>query len=140
MDLLLIPVFIFLRVISSLLYEENSFFVFLLVTIILGGGASFLSGRAIAGTWRPSWQVVLAALALGGAVRFFHFALFGGTLLAPYYYAVDTLFCLLFGLWGYRMTRAGQMAEQYGWIYRRAGLLNYAAKRTARNAAASKSG
>ncbi|ARQ01170.1 DUF6867 family protein [Pseudorhodoplanes sinuspersici] len=140
MDLVLVPVFIFLRVIASLFYEEDSFFVFLLVTIFLGGGAAFLSGRAIAGTWRPSWQVFLAALALGGAVRFFHFALFGGTLLAPYYYAVDTLFCLLFGLWGYRMTRAGQMAEQYGWIYRRAGLLNWAAKRVARNAAASKSG
>ena len=140
MDLLLVPVFILLRVIGSWFYEEDSFFVFLLVTIFLGGGAAFLSGRAIAGTWRPSWQVVLAALALGGAVRFFHFALFGGTLLAPYYYAVDTVFCLLFGLWGYRMTRAGQMAEQYGWIYRRAGPLNWMAKRVARNAAASKSG
>jgi hypothetical protein len=140
MDLLLVPVFILLRVIGSLFYENNAWLAFLLVTIILGGGASFLSGRAIAGTWRPIWQVVLAALALGGAVRFFHFALFSGTLLSPYYYAVDAVFCLLFGFWGYRMTRAGQMAGQYRWIYRRAGPLNWAIKRTARNAAASKSG
>ena len=140
MDLLLVPVFILLRVIGALFYENNAWLAFLLITIVLGGGASFLSGRAIAGTWRTVWQVGLAALALGGAVRFFHFALVGGTLLSPYYYAVDTLICLLFGLWGYRMTRAGQMAEQYGWIYRRAGPLNWMAKRVARNAAASKSG
>lgn len=140
MDLLLVPVFILLRVIGSLFYENNTWLAFLLITIALGGGAAFLSGRAIAGTWRTMWQVVLAALALSGAVRFFHFALAGGTLLSPHYYAVDTLVCLLFGLWGYRMTRAGQMAEQYRWIYRRAGPLSWAAKRTARNAAAPKSG
>jgi len=115
-------------IVSSYLYEEDSFFVFLLFTIILGGGAAFLSGRAIAGTWRPLWQVVAAMLVLGGVVRFFHFALFDGTLLSPYYYGVDTLFCLLFGFWGYRMTRAGQMAEQYGWLYRRTGPLNWAQK------------
>ncbi len=136
MDVALTPFVIF----GSYLFEEDSVFVFFLVTIILGGGAAFLSGRAIAGTWRPWWQVVLAMLVLGGAVRFFHFALFDGTLLSPYYYGVDTVFCLLFGFWGYRMTRAGQMAEQYGWLYRRAGLLSWTRKEVERNAAAQKSG
>ena len=129
-----------LTAIGHLFYEEDSFFVFVLLTIILGGGAAFLSGRAIALTWRPSWQVAAYMLVLGGAVRFFHMALFEGHLLSLHYYVVDTAFCLLFGFWGYRMTRAGQMAEQYGWLYSRAGLLNWAKKRPAPNAAGSKSG
>ncbi len=140
MDLLLVPVFILLNVIGSLFFENSRWLAFLIITILLGGGASFLSGRALAGTWRSMWMVLFAALALGGAVRFLHFALAGNTLLSPYYYSVDTVFCLLFGLWGYRMTRAGQMARQYGWIYRRAGPLNWVIKFSARNAAAPKSG
>lgn len=129
-----------LTTIGHLFYEEDSFFVFLLVTIILGGGAAFLAGRAIALTWRPAWQVAAYMLVLGGAVRFFHMALFEGHLLSPHYYVVDTAFCLLFGLWGYRLTRAGQMAEQYGWLYSRDGMLSWAKKRPAPNAAAPKSG
>ena len=74
--------------IAAFLYEEDSFGVFLLVTLVLGGGAATLAGRAIAATWRPWWQVVVYALILGGAVRFIHFALFDGTLLSAYYYAV----------------------------------------------------
>ena len=67
---------------QHLLYEENSFGVFLLVTLVLGGGTAWLSGRAIAQTWRPWWSVVAYMLVLGAIVRFFHFALFGGTLLS----------------------------------------------------------
>ncbi|MFZ5689703.1 MAG: DUF6867 family protein [Pseudomonadota bacterium] len=129
-----------LTTIGHLFYEEDSFFVFLLVTIILGGSGAFLAGRAIALTWRPAWQVAAYMLVLGGAVRFFHMALFEGHLLSLHYYVVDTAFCLLFGFWGYRATRAGQMAEQYGWLYSRTGMLNWAKKRPAPNAAAAKSG
>jgi hypothetical protein len=123
-----------------LIYEEDSLGTFVLVTLILGGGASYLSGRAIALTWRPWWQVVLAALVLGGVVRFFHLALFDGTLLSLHYYLVDTLFCLAFGFLGYRITRAGQMAEQYLWIYRRSGLLSWTAKNPAEGGSAAESG
>ncbi len=129
-----------LNVIAHIFYEEDSFFVFLLVTIILGGGAAFLSGRAIALTWRPWWQVAAYMFVLGGVVRFFHMALFQGHLLTLHYYAVDTVFCLMFGFLGYQITRAGQMAEQYAWLYRRAGPINWAKKRPAPNAAAPKSG
>jgi hypothetical protein len=127
-----------LSTIGHVFYEEDSFLVFVLVTIILG--AAFLSGRAIALTWRPWSQVGAYMLILGGAVRFFHMALFEGHLLSLHYYLVDTAFCMLFGFWGYRMTRAAQMAEQYSWLYRRAGLINWAKKRRAPNAAASESG
>jgi hypothetical protein len=102
--------------VRRLLYEEGSFGVFVLVSIILGGGAALLAGRAIAATWRPWWQVVLYMLILGGGVRFIHFALFGATLLSLHYYLADTAICMVAGFVGYRATRAGQMVTQYRWI------------------------
>ena len=111
--------------IPQLLYEEGSFGVFVLVTIILGGGGAWLTGRAIAGTWRPAWQVAVYMLILGAAVRFIHMALFEGTLLSPHYYLVDTLVCLVLGFAGYRYTRAHQMVRQYGWLNEGAGLMRW---------------
>ena len=72
----------------------------MLVTIILGGGAAALSGRAIAQTWRPWWQIIAYMLILGGVVRFFHFSLFSGTLLSLHYYLVDSAVCMLAGFAG----------------------------------------
>ena len=97
--------------------------IFVLVTLILGGAAAYLTGRAIAGTWRPWWQVALYMLVLAGAVRFIHMALFGEPLLSLPHYLGDATSCLLFGFWGYRATRARQMVQQYGWLYRRVGFL-----------------
>ena len=105
-----------LSFIPGLLYEEDSLSVFLLVTVVLGGGAAALAGRAVALTWRPWWQVVLYMLMLGAAVRFIHFALFGGTLLSIHYYAVDTVVCMAFGFAGFQAARARRMVAQYPWI------------------------
>ena len=105
-----------LNFISGLLYEEDSLGVFLLVTVVLGGGAAALAGRAVALTWRPWWQVVIYMLMLGAAVRFIHFALFGGTLVSIHYYAVDSLLCLAFGFAGFQAARARRMVAQYPWI------------------------
>lgn len=102
--------------IAAFLYEEDSFGVFVLVSVILGGGAAWLAGRAVAATWRPWWQVVFYSLILGGGVRFIHFALFGGTLLSVHYYAVDSAICLICGFLGFRVARASQMVAQYPWI------------------------
>ncbi len=113
---------------QGFLHEEGSFGVFMLVTIILGGGAAALAGRAIAVTWRPWWQVALYMLILGAGVRFIHFALFGGTLLSFHYYAVDTAICMAFGLLGFRAARAAQMVRQYRWINRPDGLLRWRRK------------
>lgn len=103
----------------SAFYEEQSLLPFLLVTLVMGGGAAWLSGRAIALTWRPWWMVLLAAFALGVAVRFFHHTLFGGTLLTPHYFAVDTVILVLLALAGFRLTRTRQMARQYGFLSRK---------------------
>ncbi|MDC7789221.1 hypothetical protein PQJ75_17715 [Rhodoplanes sp. TEM] len=101
---------------QGLLYEENSFGVFLLVTVVLGGAGAWLSGRAIARIWRPWWTAALAMLVLGFAVRFVHFALFDGTLLSPWFYAVDTAILIAIALLGFRTTRRRQMARQYGFL------------------------
>jgi len=105
-----------LNTIAALLYEDETLGIFVLVTIALGGGAAVLAGRAIAATWRPWWQVVIYMLILGGAVRFIHFALFGGTLLSAHYYAIDSTVCLVAGLLGFRAARVAQMVRQYRWI------------------------
>jgi hypothetical protein len=111
--------------IPELLSEERSIGVFLLVSVAMGGGAAWLAGRAIAATWRSWWQAVLCALMLGWVVRFFHFALFDGTLLSLRYYLVDAAVCLLAALLGYRMTRVRQMTTQYRWLNAPAGPLRW---------------
>jgi len=111
--------------IPEFLYEEGSFGVFVLVTIILGGGAAILAGRAIATTWRPWWQVVAYGFVLALAVRFIHFSLYGGTFLSLHYYLVDSAFCIAFGFLGFRAARARQMITQYGWLHESDGLMRW---------------
>jgi hypothetical protein len=101
---------------QGFLHEEGSVGVFLLVTIVLGGGGAALAGRAIALTWRPWWQIVAYMLLLAWAVRFIHYALFGGTLLSLHYYVVDSVVCLGLGFIGFRTARVAQMITQYRWI------------------------
>jgi len=114
--------------IPEFLYEEGSFGVFLLVTIILGGGAALLAGRAVATTWRPAWQVIGYSLILASAVRFIHFSLFGGTLLSLHYYLVDAVFCIGFASFGFRATRQSQMVRQYRWLNEPLGLMRWRRK------------
>jgi hypothetical protein len=113
---------------QGLLYEEGSFGIFVLVTIILGGGAAALAGRAIAFTWRPRLLIVVYMLILAAAVRFIHFALFGGTLLSLHYYVVDAALCIAFGFAGFRSARVSQMVAQYRWINQPHGLLRWRRK------------
>jgi hypothetical protein len=89
---------------------------FLLVTVILGGGAAWQAGRAVAQTWRPWWQGVLYMFILGAAVRFIHYALFDGALLSLPAYGVDTAVAIGCATLGFRTTRVRQMARQYGFL------------------------
>ena len=101
---------------NDLLFEGDHFGSFLLVTVVLGGGAAWLAGRAIAQTWRPWWSVVAYMLILALAVRFIHFALFSGTLLSLQFYAADAAVAILFAGLGFHMTRRRQMARQYAFL------------------------
>jgi len=114
--------------IPEFLYEEGSLGVFVLVTIVLGGGAALLAGRAIATTWRPWWQVVAYGFILGAAVRFIHFSLYGGTFLSLHYYLIDSVFCIMFGYLGFKAARARQMVRQYSWLNESDGLMRWRRK------------
>ncbi len=106
---------------QGVLYEESSVWLFALVTLVMGGSAAWASGSAIARTWRPFWQVLGYMFVLGFAVRFIHFAMFGGTLLSLKYYLVDTAVLLVAGSLGFRKARTEQMTRQYRWLYERTG-------------------
>jgi len=116
--------------IPHLLAEEDNFGVFFLVTVLLGGGASLLSGRAIAQSWRPRWQIIVYTLILGGVVRFLHFSLFDGTLLSLHFYAIDAAICMAAGMIGFRLARRAQMIEQYSWINETSGPWRWRRRRT----------
>jgi hypothetical protein len=64
-------------------------------------------------------------LGIAAAVRFFHYALFEEPLLSIPSFVVDFAVTLLAAGFGYRLTRARQMVRQYGWLYRRTGLLRW---------------
>ena len=110
------------------LYESESLLQIALVTGMIGGGAAWLAGQAIAATWRPFWHVVAYTLLLGCAVRFVHFALFEATLLSPASYGADTIYLLVLSAMAWRFTRAAQMATQYYWLYERTGPFTWRAK------------
>jgi hypothetical protein len=112
------------------LYEHETPLQVVLVTGLIGGGAAWLTGQAIARTWRPFWHVVAYIALLGAAVRFVHFALFQADLISPASYAVDALYLLVLGSLAWRMTRAAQMATQYYWLYERTGPLTWRARAT----------
>jgi hypothetical protein len=101
---------------------NNGFWIFLLVTVLMGGSAARATGSAIASTWR---QVLLAALLLTFAVRFFHYALFYEPLLSLKNFIVDYIVVSAACAFGFWMTRVRQMVEQYPWAYERAGLFGW---------------
>lgn len=100
---------------------ENGTWVFILLTIILGGTASWVTGKAIAQTWRPFWQVPWYVLLLTGGVRFLHYGLWGEPLFPFQNWVVDYLVLLAFAVVGHRRMRAIQISTQYPWLFAPAG-------------------
>jgi hypothetical protein len=110
------------------LYGTETVLQVLFVTGFLGGGAAWLTGRAIAHTWRPFWHLIGYTVLLGAGVRFTHFALFEAELLSLPSYLVDTLFLIVVASFSWRLTRTKQMVTQYNWLYERSGLLTWRAR------------
>ncbi len=100
-------------------YEEETIWLFVLITVLIGGWMSWRMGRGIAAAWKPLWLILPAALGLGLGVRFLHFALFEGTLLSLHYWLIDSGVCALFGGLGWRFERAATMARQYAFAFER---------------------
>jgi hypothetical protein len=105
--------------------SDDGWRVFLVLTVILGGGAAFMAGRGLARGWKPFWRVFFYMALLAGAIRFFHYALFNGALLSPYYYLVTYAVLVAFASLGYRAMRTTQMVTQYRWLYERTSPLTW---------------
>jgi branched-chain amino acid transport system ATP-binding protein len=102
--------------------------VFFTVTVVVMGFAAFMTGQALAGTWKPIWQAVFYCLLLGFGDRFLVFSLFDGKLASLSGYLIDTAILIAIALFAYRLTQARKMASQYPWIYERSGLLGWREK------------
>ena len=98
---------------------------FVIVTLIISGGAAYMTGQAMANRWRPTWNVVGYSLLLGCADRFAVYALADGDLWLPTGYVIDTAILMVIALLSFRMTKARNMVEQYPWLYERAGLFGW---------------
>jgi hypothetical protein len=107
----------------------TSLYVFLGVTLFLGGGAAWLMGQALGGSWRPLWQVLLYSLLLGLSDRFITYALFDGELLSPTGFVIDTGVIAAVGLAAFRVSRVSAMVRQYPWLFERFGPFAWRTKR-----------
>ncbi len=103
--------------------------VFIGVTVVVMGFAAYMTGQALASTWKPMWHVVGYILMLGFADRFLTFALFDGELLSLSGYLIDTAVLVGISLFAYRLNQARMMVSQYPWLYERAGLFAWRQKR-----------
>ncbi len=120
-------------------FWETSFWVFFFLTVVIGGGAAAATGRALALSWRPYWQVVFYTCLLGMAARFLHWGLFldkpldvyKGDILSIQFYLVDTVVLVLSSSLAYRLTRTRQMTTQYRWLYRKTGPFSWAKRESA---------
>ncbi|MFV0475290.1 MAG: DUF6867 family protein [Pikeienuella sp.] len=93
---------------------EVSLWEFLFVTVLLAGGAAWMTGRSVARAWESDARLVVFIILLTAATRFIHFALFDGTLLSVQYAIVDFAALLAMAFLGKLQTRRRQMATQYG--------------------------
>lgn len=98
---------------------------FIGVTLILFGGAAFMTGQALAGTWRPAWQILPYGLLLAAADRFFSWGLFGGVLTSLSGFVIDAAIIIAIGCIAYRITQAYKMTAQYPWLYERSGVFSW---------------
>ncbi len=103
----------------------TSIWVFLGMTVMVMGFAAFMTGQALANTWKPLWHPLIYSILLGVVDRFLTFALFEGELLSVSGYLVDTAVLITISLFAFRMTQARKMVSQYPWLYRRAGLFGW---------------
>ena len=108
--------------------SDDGPWVFLVLTVLIGGAGAFLTGRSLARGWKPYWRVFVYIALLAAAVRFFHYALFDGNLISLYYYLVTYALLLAAASLGFRFMRATQMVTQYRWLYERTSPLTWRAR------------
>jgi hypothetical protein len=90
--------------------------VFIGVALVLGGLASFSSGRAVALAWRPLWLLPLYGLPLAFAMRFLSWSLFGEPIGAPAAALIAYGWSLAVQGVSWRLAHNAQMRRQYPWL------------------------
>ncbi len=101
---------------------------FAIITGGIIGFSAYMTGQAIAATWRPYWHVLPACLLLAGAARFLVYALADGVLLSFSGYLAGLALLIAIASFAFRLTRARTMAAQYPWLYERRGLFGWRAR------------
>ncbi|MEZ5648262.1 MAG: hypothetical protein R3E60_04850 [Alphaproteobacteria bacterium] len=110
------------------LIPNVSLLVFLGITVVLFGWAAFMTGQALASTWRPFWQVLPYGMLLGLGDRLLTFFLFQGTLISLPAYIFDSALLTGVACLSYRLTLVYNMVTQYPWLYERATLFSWRIK------------
>jgi hypothetical protein len=101
---------------------------FVVFTLILGGGAAFMAGRALASGWQSIGLLIFYMLLFTCGLRFIDYALFQSNLLSSKYFISHGLIVLALAFLGYRLTRVSQMITQYPWLYEKAGRFGWRSK------------
>jgi hypothetical protein len=96
---------------------------FWVFTVIMGGGAAFLAGRALALGWKSLGLLVFYMALFTVGLRFLDYALFESNLFSLTHFISHGLIVVALAILGYRLTRVTQMVTQYPWLYERVGPL-----------------
>ncbi len=99
--------------------------VYLGVVVILMGFCAYMTGQAIATTWKPVGQLIFFLILQGLAARFLVFALYEGDLFSLSGWLIDTATLLAIGLFAFYISRSRKMVAQYPWRYERVGLFGW---------------
>jgi hypothetical protein len=94
---------------------------FVVFTLILGGGAAFMAGRALAIGWKPLGLLAFYMVLFTAGLRFLDYALFQSNLFSLKYFISHGFVVMALAWLGYRLTRVSQMVTQYPWLYERSG-------------------
>jgi hypothetical protein len=98
---------------------------FVVFTLILGCGAAFLAGRALASGWESLGLLVFYMVLFTFGLRFLDYALFESNMFSLKYYVTHGLLVLAAALLGYRLKRVSQMITQYPWLYEKSGAFGW---------------
>lgn len=106
----------------------SSLGVFFGVTVVLMGFCAFMTGQALASSWKPFWHLYPYMALMGLGDRFLHYALFQQPLVHLSGYIVGVLVLFLIAAFAYRVTHATKVVMQYPWAYERTSLFGYREK------------
>lgn len=109
-------------------FGMNGLWIFVLVTLIMGGAAAIAAGRAVADSWSHPNIVALYAALLAAAVRFIQYAVFNQPLLSLPTYLIDVAVLLFVADLAFRHRRTTQMVRQYPWVYEKTSPVTWRSK------------